>query len=387
MKLLILTDSKNASVKSAMLAEAIETISKANGHLLVCDAAKPFDIILLCAPTRLAEALALKRLHKTLVVGLFYKSELTRLYGNDFSEIDFSYILRDVDIRIMFPFFYSSEEISVPWTASPDTRQATGAATALHTRKKLLVGIHEIFHSNCTILKFFQQLNKLTQVDITIDSDAPNLQLAANPHIHVKPLGNRLEQAVAESDAVVGSGAAIAFAIRHNVPFAIVGERGYGGIPDNVNFPLHYRSFFQGRLGGKFDDPAPARLLEEDIRAILATTADHAQFRAYARDEIMALASDMATRFDVLAGFYDNFKRDAVDVSQLAFNPDMTIVKGNGTYWLLNRFTRQVICSLDEAYAALAIGFAQGKPSPLSEGNRKIINELIENRILIIAGS
>ena len=387
MKLLILTDSKNASVKSAMLAEAIEAISKANGWQHASSAAEPFDIILTCSPTRLADALSLKHFHKVPVVGCFYKSELTRLYGNDFSEIDFSYILRDVDIRIMFPFFYSSEEISVPWTASPDTRQATGAATALHACKKLLVGIHEIFHSNCTILKFFQQLNKLTQVDITIDSDAPNLQLAANPHIHVKPLGNRLEQAVAESDAVVGSGAAIAFAIRHNVPFAIVGERGYGGIPDNTNFQLYYRSFFQGRLGGKFDDPVPARLLDEDIRAMLEASADHAQFRAYAHNEIMALASGMACRFDALAGFYDDCKRNSIDAQQLAFNPDMTIVKGNGTYWLLNRFTRQIICSLDEAYAALAIGFAQGKPSPLSEGNRKIINELIENRILIIAGS
>ena len=101
----------------------------------------------------------------------------------------------------------------------------------------------------------------------------------------------------------------------------------------------------------------------------------------------MALASGMACRFDALAGFYDDCKRNSIDAQQLAFNPDMTIVKGNGTYWLLNRFTRQIICSLDEAYAALAIGFAQGKPSPLSEGNRKIINELIENRILIIAGS
>lgn len=385
MKLLILTDSKNASVKSAMLAEAIEAISKANGWQHASSAAEPFDIILTCSPTRLAEALSLKRFHKAPVVGCFYKSELTRLYGSDFSEIDFSYILRDVDIRIMFPFFYSSEEIAVPWAVRPESRQEAGVATSRHARRKLLVCIHEIFHSNCTVLKFFQQLNKLTQADITIDSDAPNLQLAANPHIRIEPLGPRLEQTVAESDAVVGSGAAIVFAIRHNVPFAIVGERGYGGIPDNTNFQLHYRSFFQGRLGGKFDDPVPARLLDEDIRAMLEASADHAQFRAYAHNEIMALASGMARRFDALAGFYDDFKRNSIDAQQLAFNPDMTIVKGKGAYWLLNRFTRQIICSLDEAYASLAVGFAQGKPPRLSEENRHIIAELIENRILMFS--
>lgn len=331
--------------KYGLLHDSISQIISREDNFEIKDSCDDADCVI-CIGDLTSEIISYKRQSKRPVIRFLFRSDISNYFCADNALVDYTFWVCDLDINILYPYLQTSTKIEVPFdfTAVPDA----GNVPIGDSEFDIYVNTGEFLYPDSALFKILRTLNRLTQLKIDVCSKNSNITSVANPNIRVCDSSDSIETHVKRSKIVIGSGYAVFFAIKHNKPFIVMGERGYGGIPTANNVEQFYHEFFQGTIGGRLDGPLPENLVYEDIQRIL-------QQNFKAEEAIIAKISKNAKVLDsricdTVTRVVDSCNR--VDGRNLCFNTDYTIIKsGDGCYWLLNRYTRKLIARIDKALA------------------------------------
>lgn len=300
-----------------------------------------------------------------------YRSDVSKYFCTDEMLVDYTFWVNDLDINILYPYLQTSTKIEVPF----DFHQNEETSNE-NNKYDIYVNTGEFLYADSALFKILRTLNRLTQYKIDICSKNSNLRNILNPNITIADSSDSIEQHVKESRMVIGSGYAILYAIKHHKPFIVIGERGYGGIPTEVNVLQYYNEFFQGTIGGRLDGALPENLVYEDILNILGKKIKEPL-------NPKSLLEIVAKRETQIKQKIKSIIKDKNETQflELQFNTDYTIIEGNGQLWLLNRFSRHIECKLNKVYMDVIKQFIQN--SPKIEYDKNIIIELTKKKILI----
>lgn len=279
-----------------------------------------------------------KRSNKVAIIRFLYRSDISKHFYTDETLVDYTFWVNDLDINILYPYLQTSTKIEVPFDFKTKVD-----VSGRNNKHDIYVNTGEFLYADSALFKILRTLNRLTQYNIDICSKNTNLRNILNSNITISDSTNSVEQHVKESRLVIGSGYAILYAIKHHKPFIVIGERGYGGIPSKTNILQYYHEFFQGTIGGRFDGALPENLVYEDILNILRGEQIHnSEFT-----EALSIANKKIENIIITKITEETRRTQTLNTTNLKFNPDYTIIQGNGIYWLLNRFTRFVIKKLE----------------------------------------
>jgi len=122
-----------------------------------------------------------------------------------------------------------------------------------------------------TLFAILPVINRFEDVDIKIISPLPINKKLLNHHIatvrncyisNVLPL-------IEEADIVIGDGAALLIGLLHRKQAIVVGKRGLGGLIDENNVEMLYRTGFSGRVGAENGEHIPYGFLEKELTVAL----------------------------------------------------------------------------------------------------------------------
>ena len=291
---------------------------------------------------------------------IIFSSDIIYYYDEIANTTEYFLIIKDVDTKITLPSRNYTRIISypIPFIDTPPP--------ILKTKTNILVSCQEDLFSNHSIFKLIRPFNKLHDKSIVFHTKHKNIKKSLNANISIQQYKlQNIPKLISSSDVVIGSGFAIIEAIIQHKPYVIVGEYGYGGIPDDRNIYSFYESFFTGSIGGALCAPIPESLLLEDIQTIVNDS------NKYCGNKFGNLLSNKS--YSDLENAMNSF----LEEKELVFNTDYTIILNNNTYLLHNRYTRKFITELDKTTANL---LAQGD---ISKINDSTIQSLKRNKILI----
>lgn len=293
---------------------------------------------------------------------IIFSSDVIYYYDEIANTKDFFLIIKDIDTKITLPSRNCTRIISYPIPFINTTYNPSISKT----RTNILVSCQEDISPNYSIFKLIRPFNKLHDKFIVFHTKHKNIKKSLNANISIQQYKlKNIPKLVSSSDIVVGSGFAIVEAIIQHKPYVIVGEYGYGGIPDERNIYSFYKSFFTGSIGGSLCAPIPESLLIEDIQTIAS------DLNKYYCSNIGNQLSNKS--YSDLENAICSF----LEKKELVFNTDYTIILNNNTYLLYNRYTKKNITELDKTTANLLV---QGD---ISKINDSIIQILKQNKILI----
>ena len=275
-------------------------------------------------------------------VRVIFSSEIPHYYAEIAECKSYFLIVRDIDSGIVIPARNTAKIITYPVP-----RRMDYAETATESDKfRVLVSFSCGLRPESNVYKLISVLNRFSDADIICYSSDSRLQSCLNAGVSVHAVDPSLDEAVEGSDLVIGSGHVIVAAIIRRKPFIIVGERGYGGIPDHRNIFLFHNELFMGAVGGNFGTPVPESLVIDDIRSIVcgeATAVSDAVAEELSRRSYASIE-------DALSSLFKS------ESNPCGLNLDYTIISDSNQYLLLNRYTRRKILDLDRHTAEALAG-------------------------------
>lgn len=362
-------------------------LSSESDNLKVSEAKKAFNLLLLKAGYLPAEtekearliiafsresllfAKSLKKETGALLYYYFPQSEANLNFDLDVGEIDKVLIGQDSNVKILFPWQSLAVKIPIPFFENPFTHSECDTDIFVYTSENMC--------PDSALIKIVRTLNRLTQYNIKVMSNNDGLQSVFNPNVEVIKISSELSNYIANTRIVIGAGYAAMYALLFRKPLVVVGERGYGGIPTVNNLQLFYNEFFQGTIGGRFDGPVPEQLLYEDIMHIFQSGKCPDEDLTYRFSEIIAKKQISSVAF-TNTGAYSQGQS-----CRYKLNPDFTLIKApNGTFWVLNRYTRTIFYKLDGAHAQVLLDIANSNSSFSGKNEKEIIISLLQKGII-----
>lgn len=372
MKLLIVSDSLKMNFKESVLSNTLMYIlNQRNIEYTFDKEDNEFDGILLVNWDSLTVVKNIKQTKNIPVILICYKSDMAAFYTIDLEMINHVVIIRDTDIDLQIPYPSITTEIPVPFVFSPAAKQMTKQYDIC-----VCIG-SKLFEPN-VLFKMLRCLNQLSAYKILINTTI-DLQNIVNSHIIVNDNLSEINTRIQQCKLVIGSGYPIMYAIENDIPAIIVGERGYGGILAKEHLSLQYSAFFQGRIGGKYDSPIPEHLLYEDVISIMQSNIILDSVKNPMNVLLNINSNNLVKLITKLVDMFININRGFTD---LKFNNDFIINAKQGRYWLINRFTRQIVAELDEFYYKKILEY-KNKTQHVNEEDVDILKQLLENAILI----
>lgn len=381
MKILIITSLQKKNIAESVLCDALQEMIEIHNMSYTFDTTDTYiDCIVLLNKSQHKMAVKIKKANKIPLVYFFYKSTAIENCVIDTANIDFTFIVNDIILKVLYPYPYTSKNIGMMF--SIDKKQPNNEYENLD----IYISTGERMIKDSALLKILRTINRFTRSKIEINSLNKSLLGIMNSNVTVLDSNNDMERRVANSNLVIGSGYAILYAIKYHKPFIVVGEKGYGGILDNNNFELQYNSFFQGRLGGKFDDAIPEKLLLEDINNVVSSGTDSLLFGDMLISQSRQNSDYVIAKITEIVEYNNQITTDFGN-ARVVFNPDFTIIKGNGDYWLLGRFTREVISCMNYEYYSVVEKCIEHpiliKEFGASPQIKKRLKELLKNKVII----
>lgn len=350
----------------------LEIFSKENTFELVSLTENSECIV--CIGDLTQELIGLKKHGDKFLIRFLFRSDISNHFYTDISLVDYTFWISDLNINILYPYLQTSSKINVPFdfSLSNDTGN-------IKPEYDIYVNTAEFLYADSALFKIIRTLNRLTNLKINICSNNEDLKNIVNPNIEIADSSVNIKEHVKRSKLVIGSGYSILFAIKYGKPFIILGERGYGGIPTINNIEQFYKEFFQGTIGGRLDGALPENLVYEDVQKILHRSDDQtSEFASY----LSAVSnSQNISIVKTIINLVSSTKKTSL--SELCFNSDYTIVESNGKYWLLNRFTRFVVATLDEQYMKLLQSIINNSDIDKNSFQEDILLDLLENKVLL----
>lgn len=350
----------------------IEMFSKEKAFELVPFPASSECVI--CIGDLTQELIELKRSKEIVLIRFLFRSDVSNHFYSDMSLVDYSFWVCDLDINILYPYLQTSSKINVPFDFS-----LSNDISNIKPEYDIYVNTGEFLYADSALFKIIRTLNRLTKLRIDVCSKNDDLKNVVNPNIEIADSSADIEEHVKQCKLVIGSGYSILYAIKYGKPFIVLGERGYGGIPTVNNIGQFYKEFFQGTIGGRFDGALPENLVYEDVQEILHNS--NKQTAEFA--SCLSVVSNSQNTNIVKAIINIVGTANKADLSELCFNSDYTIVESNGKYWLLNRFTRFVVATLDEQYMKLLRCVINNTDIDKNSFQEDILLDLLENKVLL----
>lgn len=268
-------------------------------------------------------------------------------------------IVRDVDINVTLPSRSCVRYIFYPVPYKGKLSELT------RSYGNILVSCNESIITGSVSTKLLHVLNKLSHATINIDSRLYCLNECINENIKFVYSKDKLEEFVEKSDIVIGGGIAIVEAMRQGKNFVIVGEYGYGGIPDSRSIMRFHETFFSGTIGGSMFDPVPPSLVMEDLYSII-------------NNEIFFDFDENVNKLSMTSMNSINIAISSMTKNEvLTFNDDFTIISKEDEYLLLNRYNRKEIMRVDVDTAYCITN------DNLSDLQKHILDEFKRRSILI----
>lgn len=349
----------------------LEIFSKENAFELVGLPASSECVV--CIGDLSQELLDLKRSKDIVMIRFLFRSDVSNHFYTDMSLVDYTFWVCDLDINILYPYLQTSSKINVPFDFS-----LSNDISNIKPEYDIYVNTGEFLYADSALFKIIRTLNRLTKLRIDVCSKNENLKNVVNPNIEIADSSADIEEHVKQCKLVIGSGYSILFAIKYGKPFIVLGERGYGGIPTVNNIGQFYKEFFQGTIGGRLDGALPENLMYEDVQEILHNNKPVAEFASCLS---VVSNSQNINIVKTITNLVSSAKKSSL--SELCFNSDYTIVESNGKYWLLNRFTRFVVATLDEQYMKLLRCVINNTDIDENSFQEDILLDLLENKVLL----
>ena len=347
-----------------------------------------YNLIVALGTEKLNEAFRIKKELNIPVIFVFCKSDMKASYQIALEKVDYVIMYADKVCQTFFPLNKRCHQLRMPVMfehISVESQQKKLPAN------KIYVHIDEKYFNGLTTIKLFRILNQLTQYDIKLHTPSKDLAKFLNSNIKLSAEANFKEN-IHQADIVIGSGYVLLYALLNKKHGIVIGERGYGGIVSNDTIEKHYHNFFQGRIGGKYDEPIPERLLFEDISSISNGVCP--------QDDLLPILSGFAEENQyVFSQIVENVvsKHSRLQTNKLntplIFNSDFTILQSGNRYWVIDRYIRQIHGWIDEKQYALIDKFIDEntikkvfRDIPQGEQKQllKFIDEMIEKKILTI---
>lgn len=292
-------------------------------------------------------------------------------------KIDFFFLFGDMAKSNIFPFQKLSSSFFMPFDY-----EYKGTNAMKSKPKNVYVNIGETASLEMT-LQLVRLFNQLTSGNIIFQTKYKQLSSVFNGNIKIVNNKEDIQLLIQQSDVVAGTGYAALYAILCNKPCIVIGEKGYGGLISEDNLKEQYRSFFQGRIGGRYLEMLPNNLIVEDLQT---TGVDN-------YDGICGLLSQFAEQLqnDLKQALNEVVRlREMVDNQFMSvafiFNSDFTVFKGNDRYWIMNRYNKQMKGWINAVQYKTAIEWfiePNKIPDVLRKDDLALIREFIRNKILI----
>lgn len=343
MNTLLLYD-ENTKLKDCPIIRNLKDIFRAYGFNLSTDIKKiNFQVILLTDYKLIDLATALQKENNVPIILVYKKSDPLTAYSVEQEVIDYSIEFNDKDVNAIFPAYKRKVTLDMPLFMN-DLNLRKEKLTNNNEPLSLYIDIDSSWENN-PLFKLFRVANQLTKYNITIRTSNEETLKGLNNNVQIVS-DNNIEDRVIKSDIVIGSGYSILYALKHNKPSIVLGEKGYGGIVTTETFDKLYDLFFQGRVGGVYGEYIPERLVLEDIEILTHQIYSNNFNNDEIRENLLTkLQLNSELLFNTLSLVKEKYTQISKDETQkpLIFNSDYTLIKSHDRYWIRNRYTKQVL--------------------------------------------
>lgn len=312
-------------------------------------------------------------------------SEVAKKYNSlDIKKIDFVFLFGNKDAGIIFPYQKLSRTLFMPFNFITNGYDSSKMANNM---QRIYVNIDKMSLFE-TEIKLVRILNQLTQYDIILQTNNKQLSNSLNSNIKIISQYSDIGEQVQNSDIVIGSGYTSLYAIANNKPCITIGEKGYGGLLTLENIEDQYKSFFQGRIGGRCLEMLPEKLIVEDVQDIINHKTNNASI------QLLNFVNKMQScLLEEIKYVIQHSRVIGLSVeTELIFNSDFTIIKSKDKYWIMNRYDKKIHGWIEEdQYKATIEKFIEKnsllnvlKDVPVGKQKKIItlINEFINCKIL-----
>lgn len=314
-------------------------------------------------------------------------SEIAKNYSKlDITKIDFIFLFGNKDTGIIFPYQKLSKLFFMPFGFIPKNHNSS---KTISNTQRIYVNIDRssLFE---TEIKLVRILNQLTQHNIILQTNNKQLSNVLNNNVKIISQDSDIEKQVQTSDIVIGSGYTSLYAIAKNKPCIIIGEKGYGGLLSSENIEDQYKSFFQGRIGGRHLEMLPEKLIIEDIQDIVEHKTKNTSLQFL--DLVNGVQSQLLKEIEYI--IQENKKISSLSIeTEFIFNSDFTVIKSKEKCWIINRYDKRINGWIEECqYREIIEKFIEKntlsnvlEDAPVKKRKKIItlINEFVHCKILI----
>lgn len=304
-------------------------------------------------------------------------SDIANNYGKlDIKKIDYFFLFEDESIQTIFPFQKLCKSFHMPFCL-----ERVEDNVIKNTSKNIFINLGKTTFQE-TLLKIVRPLNQLTSWNILFNTKNKFLSKVLNNNIKTTNSGN-IQLNIQQSNIVIGSGYTVLYAIMYKKPCIVIGDKGYGGLISTENFPEQYKSFFQGRIGGRYLEMLPDNLIIEDLQSISNISNENVihqlkQFENEVECNLTQTIKEIVRKCLEI--------KNQVPTTNLIFNSDFTVIKSKNKFWIMNRYNKNIKGWIDEEQYKIAIEqfIEQNTMTNISrKKDLSLVKELIQSKILI----
>ncbi|GHV56205.1 hypothetical protein FACS1894182_02270 [Bacteroidia bacterium] len=265
--------------------------------------------------------------------------------------------------------------------------QPESALTQPDDKPVLYVNIEDDYLGQFTFLKLLPVLNLFHHYDIYYQSRKGISRRYLNKHIRLINAKRDVEDCISRANVVIASGHAAYLAVQQGKKTIVVGEKGYGGLVTEENLEYHTGNFFQGRNGGKFDEPVPFPLLSQAIEADMPDTRKIADQLAWLQNQNQKQWIQLIETVISIAG-----KKTGDQTLSYILNPEYNVTRKKRRLWLSKQAFWKLHLSVNESEAVVISAFREPHaisdvlnlfPEQYKDVIQDYIGELVAEKVLI----
>lgn len=353
-------DNINIGIKEAILSEYIRQVFECASDCNTAD-------VIVTDLYSVESALKVKEQSEIPIVLFFLKSQQDKLFNIDTLCIDKLICVRDTPLVYNIPQLYPYEEILFPIPIHNISIEKS------IKKENILVSLCDSMINGIQMYDVIRLLNRLTQYNITILHNDINIESICNSHISVTDQFDKIINCVENSSCIIGSGITAILALIYKKNLIVIGDTGYGGVPNHENLLNHRKNYFQGTVGMALGAPIPSFLLDDDIKSLFNSEQHHLTLK----DELLKhQEKDIQQIRDIVSRLINVQKS-----REFELNNNLEVRNGGNFGVIIQRYTNQLLAELDLECLNTLKGILEGQS--MDNLNQEAIQLLIENNIIV----
>lgn len=213
-----------------------------------------------------------------------------------------------------------------------------------------------------------------------------------NTNVRILKSVTEQNASIKKAEIVIGEQEAVIKAILYCKPVLVLGEYGYGGVVNEINFNKFLASGFKGRIGGVQNESLPMDLILYDLMDL--EDKDFNKTALSLKKRMIEYLNNQSELFLKLIAFYSTLNKKNIAVIKLIRNKlfQYNNINSKKTVYLSNRLTGQLVYELNKYESFILYLFDEYQF--ISEVKSKYINmgyisfdrklaQLIKSKILV----